>query len=391
MVLLNVLLFLFCLSFSLGELFRFQILPAATVGPLDFTILGIVLVWLLKFNKGKYKLLKPIVLFSAIGIFSLLYNFNQFSHIQIITSSLYLIRWIFYSLIYFVFVDITPKFKKQIGRYVVFSGIIILVIGFAQFFLYPSLRNLYYLGWDEHLYRLFSTFLDPNFTGAILVLFFIFVFFLRDTLFSDKRISYGVLFFTFLGLILTYSRGALLMFAISAVTYSMIQRNLKIIIFTFLVFVGVFLVLSPRFYLENTNLLRTVSTKERLETSQKALEVWSKNPLGVGFDTYRYAREKYGETDASKFGPSHSGAGVDNSLILVLVTTGIPGIAIYIYLLYRIFRLGITNRANKYGLTLSVSLIGLVINSLTINSLFYSFIMVWIWMLAGLTESNLRE
>src|SRR3989344_4212784 len=75
---------------------------------------------------------------------------------------------------------------------------------------------LYYLGWDEHLYRLFSTFLDPNFAGAFFVLYFLFALnILIDSL--KKQTKFFSLFIglmSFLALIaifLTYSRSALLM------------------------------------------------------------------------------------------------------------------------------------------------------------------------------------
>ena len=37
-------------------------------------------------------------------------------------------------------------------------------------FVYPDLRNLWYLGWDPHYYRVFATLLDPNYVGILLVL-----------------------------------------------------------------------------------------------------------------------------------------------------------------------------------------------------------------------------
>lgn len=391
MVLLNYLFPLFFIIFSLGELVRFQIQSAVSVGLLDIVLVLIITVWLFGIKKNKYKLKKPIILFILVGVFSLLINFTKFSHEQLLVSSLYLFRFIFYAFLYFIFVDIGKTFEEKISKYLTITGIIILIIGFLQFIFYPSLRGLFYLGWDEHLYRLFSSFLDPNFTGVILVLFFVFVFVLKDKLFRNKLISHTLLFITFVAIVLTYSRGALLMFVVCVLTYCLIQKNYKLILATIGTFILVFIILSPRFYLENTNLLRTVSSKERIETSVKAFQIFQKNPLGVGFDTYRYAREKYGDKDKSVVGPSHSGAGVDNSLIFVLVTTGIPGIIAYVLLLYKMFKLGLNKVSkNKFGLIFVVSLSGLIINSLFINSLFYSFIMIWIWILAGLTESSSR-
>lgn len=390
MVLLSPLLIFLFASFSLGEIMRLKVADAASVGLLDIALSAVIIVWLIFVKKGKYELSKPILIFAAAGFFSLLINLTRFAHHEILISSLYLFRWIFYALFYFVIVDIGRKYEKNITKLLLSTGIVIMLTGLLQFFLYPSLKNLYYLGWDEHMYRLFGAFLDPNFTGVILVLYFVFVFIMRDKLFKSRWIGIGLLALTFISIVLTYSRGALLMFGVCALTYSISQKNFKILAGVIALLIGVFIVLSPRFYLENTNLLRTVSTRERLETSQKALQIFSKNPMGVGFDTYRYARQKYGETDASKFGPSHSGAGVDNSLIFVAVTTGIIGLFSYLYLLYMTFKLGLSKK-NKYGLILVVSLAGLIANSLFINSLFYSFIMVWMWTLAGLTESSSRE
>ena len=392
MVLLNLLLIFLFTSFSFGELGRIGLGNAISTGLIDVSVLLFSLVWFLKHRKGHYALWKPIAIFATAALVSLVLNFRNYPQNQLLVSSLYLVRWILYSSLYFVFADVGKKLNKKITKYMVLSGFVILLIGLAQFVLYPSLRNLYYMGWDEHLYRLFSSYLDPNFAGVILVLYFIFVFIKRDELFANKALSYIILILTFLGIVLTYSRGALLMFAVSAVTYAVIIRNWKIIGLTAALFIGLFIILSPRFYLENTNLLRTVSTQERLETSGVALRIWEKNPLGVGFDAYRYAREKYGEKDLSLFGPSHSGAGVDNSFIFVLVTAGIEGILAYLFLLWKIFGLGFRKmKTNKWGMILVVSLSGLIINSLTINSLFYSFIMIWVWIIAGLTESSLRE
>ena len=160
----------------------------------------------------------------------------------------------------------------------------------------------------------------------------------------------------------------------------------------FVLFVLIFFILSPQFNVESTNLLRFASVEARIESSREAILIWQKHPLGVGFDTYRYARNKYGDKNFSYYGPSHAGAGVDNSFILVLVTTGIIGLGAYIYLIYKTFRLGFDNiKKNKFAVALIVSLAGIVVNALTINSLFYSFIMLWIFILAGFTESSLRE
>lgn len=175
-------------------------------------------------------------------------------------------------------------------------------------------------------------------------------------------------------------------------TYSAITRNWKLTGGLVVSFVLVFFILSPQFNFESTNLLRFASIEARISSTESALNVWKENPMGVGFNTYRYAREKYGEVNDYIYGPSHAGAGVDNSFILVLVTTGVVGLVAYLYMISRMFKIGYGSiKKNKFALVLVVSLVGIIINSFTINSLFYSFILLWIFTLAGFTESSLRE
>ena len=389
MDLLKILIPLFFVSFSLGEIARIQFPNSITVGLFDISVVSLSFYILAKTRKSKFTLKIPIILFILISLFSLGINFRRYELDQFLIGSLYLLRWIAYTGVYFSATSLSDKGKKYTLRFMMLSGIFIVFFGYLQFLFYPSLRNLYYLGWDEHMHRMFSTFLDPNFAGVVFVLFFVFFYVFKEKFISNRLLSSLILLLTFGAIILTYSRGAYLMFVVCALIYSILVRQWKVVAGVVLVFAILFIILSPRFYIENTNLLRVASATQRLESSKQALAIFDKNPLGVGFNTFRYAREKYGFKDLSLFGPSHSGAGVDNSMVLILVTTGIPGFLVYVYLIYKIFRIGSFNlRKNKMGLVLLVSLGGLLVNSLFINSLLYSFTMAWIFLLAGLTENT---
>lgn len=382
------------LAFSLGELARIRVFASVNSGFFDLVLISIIAIWIFFSKKSKYSLLKPILIFSGVCLLSLVINLGRFHLDQIFISSLYLVRFILYSGIYFVLVDLDKANLKRIPIYMFFSGLLVIVLGFLQYFFYPNLVNLYYLGWDNHMYRLFSTFLDPNFTGAFFVLFLVFIFILKDKIFSKKYIwvSYVVMVLNLIAIVLTFSRGALLMLLVSVVTYSFFSKNWKITGGIIIGFVLVFFILSPKFYVENMNLLRFASTEARLESAARALSIWKDNPMGVGFNTYRYARTAYEPADWTNVGPSHAGSGVDNSFILVLVTAGFVGLGAYVYLLYRTLKLGYMNiKKNKFALVLVVSLTGLIINSLFINSLFYSFLLFWVFVLAGLTERSLHE
>lgn len=394
MALLKYLLPVFFIVYSLGEVARIEIFPAVNTGIFDLILLSILFVWLFFVKKSKYSLKIPILLFASVALLSLSINLTRFTTSEILISSLYLVRFILYAGIYFVFTDIDKKFVTRIYRYMFLSGSLLIIFGIFQYFFYPNLRNLYYLGWDDHMYRLFGTFLDPNFTGAFFVLFLTFIFIMKDKIFPEKYswIVYVIMILNIIAIVLTFSRGALLMLLVCLITYSVITKSWKIAAGVIAVFVVIFIILSPKFYLENMNLFRFASTEARLESSRNALAYFKESPMGVGFNTYRFARKVYEPTDWTGVGPSHAGSGVDNSFILVLVTTGFLGLVAYIYLIFRIFKLGFKNiNNNKIALVLVVSLAGLVANSMFINSLFYSFLMVWIFVLSGLTENTSRE
>jgi O-antigen ligase len=208
---------------------------------------------------------------------------------------------------------------------------------------------------------------------------------------KNKYVYYGLLLASFGALVLTYSRGAILMLLFSVFTYSLLKKNYKLIGGLIGVLIIVTIALSPNFHTVNTDLFRMPSLTARIENIKQTLYVYRKNPVfGVGFNNYRYARERYIQKDWVDY-PSHAGAGSDNSFALILATAGIPGFITYLYLFYRIFRLGLGNiRKTPFALVLVVSLTGLIVNGFLINSLFYSFIMIWMWMIVGLSESNSR-
>ena len=129
------------------------------------------------------------------------------------------------------------------------------------------------------------------------------------------------------------------MLLVSATTYSIVTKKWKILASMVISFALIFLLLTPRFNFESTNLLRVTSIGTRINSMQESIYIFEQKPFGVGFNTYRYARTKYGNSDNYGTSISHAGAGVDNSFLLVLVTTGFAGLIFYVYLIYKIFKL----------------------------------------------------
>lgn len=385
MQILKILLILILVFFPFGELIRFTVSDNVIVKPIDI-VAGILLLWtiFLYIKNKKFQLsLKPYYFyFPFVGLISLLINSYWLNTLELFASFLYLLRWVSYMSIFFAMLQVDQKFRNKIMLFLFIDGFIVVLIGFLQYFFYPNLNNLFYLGWDNHLYRLFSSFLDPNFVGAFFVLFFIFI---GGLLFNNLKNKKIVVFYTvslvltFIAIVLTYSRSALIMLIVSGVLFFILKKKKKII-FLLLGSIVLFIIISsPFFYIENLNLFRSYSSLSRINYTEKGLIIFKDNPLiGVGFDSYRYAQYKYHFEKPVNQNPVHNASGTDNSFIFILATTGIIGFFAYCYLWFRLFK-KIKGDSNKYSAVFIASATGLLVDSFFNNSLFYPEIMMWMW------------
>jgi O-antigen ligase len=379
------------LLFPLGNLGRIELGRGVNASVNDVTVLGFVLsFFVLKFLK-KEKIhfplaTKAITFFAAVAFISLVVGSRGLSSFQIAVSGLYLFRWIIYALLYIIVYNLLHegKFKThKIYDSLIFITLIIAILGLIQYAIYPDLGNLSYLGWDPHLHRVFVPFFDPIFTGAILVLGLIV---LTWNTFKEKYPTFwhglmGILIY--MAFALTYSRAAYLM-AITALTvFSCLKKSPKIFLVGIIIFAGTLLILPERSY--GNKLGREETLNARIENWIHAAKVITKNPiLGVGFNTYRYTQQKEGYLK-SDWEENHAGAGVDNSFLFVLATTGIVGLLAYLNLLFTMGKLG------KSSSFFTVSFISLFLYSLATNGLFYTWIMEWIWILLAVSELRIRE
>lgn len=377
------LIFIFLIFFPLGEIARFN-LGDISITLLDLGVGVISLLYLSRIISKNKKitgtLLKPILFFLLVCLVSLSLNINILKQYESFSSFMYLVRYALYVSVYFWIKDLNIQLKKTISSLMIFSGFIILLVGFVQYFLYPDLRNLYYLGWDEHLYRMFSTFLDPNFLGSFLVLYLFFVLRTKDIKINFKII---LIILTGIGIFLTFSRSAYGMLLSVGLIYGFLtnKRKMFIVVSIFFIILGLVIVKVSN-KSEGTNLFRTASNTARIKSMQNALIIFKDRPFfGVGFNSYRYAQRKYGFIDDNKKFV-HSGAGTDNAFLFILATTGVIGFLGFSYLLYSIFKFSFSDYF------LFSSFVGLILNSLFINSFFYPFMMFWMWASIGLKENS---
>lgn len=349
----KILIALLLVTFPLGQIVRWEFLGGQVVlRPNDLVVYLLGFWGLLTIrNKGE-NLVRPLILWYLAMVVSLAVNIFNYTQTQLLISASYIVRFVLYSGLYFVFKDI--KLDK---KYLIYICLGIAIFGFVQYFIMPDMSYLKAFDWDPHYYRLISTFLDPGFTGAILVL----------ALIIRPPMVIGA--FLYLAMALTYSRASFLMFLVSFGVISWYKKSPKIFI-TACVIMALTLVLLPRTFGDGTKLSRETSTWARIENWKQSLEVFSKAPVfGIGYDAYRYA------TKSSL--SSHAGAGADSSFFLVLATTGLVGFMAYLNLLKAIFA---TNKSYFF----KASFIGIIVASFFNNTLFYPFVMEWLWILPAL-------
>lgn len=384
-------------GFVFGQFARVQLGNGVAITLLDLSVGLLVASWLfitiLKKRRHKDPLLLPMFLFFGGGVISLFVNSNNLQSNQLIVSFLYGLRWLGYAALYFVVKDFQKDFKNKIKSLLFISGSAIVLLGFIQYFFYNNLRNLYYLEWDDHLYRLFSTFLDPNFASVFFALFFISIFGKLQEKFWKKEthtvILYGaVSLLTLLVLVLTYSRTGLITLIVGFVAYVWFHGHKKLLI-PFIVLLIFLLVIFSNVGVEGRNPFRSASSGERIKSMQVAFSIIQRNPVfGVGFNAYRYAQHRYGFRLSQQWETSHADAGTDNSWLFVLATTGIVGFLAYGFLWIRVFR--VVREVGDVGKRAMVmaTLAGFLASSLFLNTLFYPMLMYWMWVLLGSLREN---
>lgn len=429
----NLVLFLYIAAFfsiALGEFGQFPF------GRTDFSVsatdilLTMCLTALLIWNIGIRKnLVIPknfiyLILFWAIALISLLFSLD-------LSGWFYLVRFIIYSSTFYLTFHLVKARLLGLQEFLTLIkiGVMTLAIfGVFQLIIFPDLEVLTMYGYDPHKFRIFSTFLDPNFFGAFLV--FGFILSLHE-LVSKKYLNFhdylkenhwnliwnGMLVAS---IIFTFSRSAYLMLAL-AMLILLSVKNRKLLLFSVILFIVLYFTF-PIFNQRINGAIRIdASASGRFSSWDKGLEIFQKNPvLGVGFNNVRnYSRENNLVQLFSSDG-GNSGSGIDSSFIFIMTTTGLIGLVSFSMLMFKIlldfftditksfkyfyslqfqpvkflnkdFKLPVFTRwlnngyqKNSYGRNNYLSLpllsltLGVMLNSFFINSLFYPQVMfVW--------------
>lgn len=343
-----------------------------------------------KRKPGKKELIEPFSFFTVALLLSVGWHFLKTRDQGSVLGLLYVFRYIFYFFAYLMVFRISKPIYWLISLF--FFGSTVSVLGLVQYVLYPDLRNLMYLGWDPHYGRLFSVFFDPNFAGIVITLtLFLGVFvFLR----SKQKIFLGILqVVNMLALTFTFSRSSVLAFAAGAVTLFFLFRKKIALVFLGCFFLLVFFIPVP--FGGYFSPMRITSAEARLENWDVSFEMIKTSPV-VGHGFYLLEDQKGVDVYEQESGIPVLARGVlDNSLLFVFASAGMVGVFSFVYLLFRMGKLGLILRKKErtriLGSVIIASLVAVCTHSQFVNSFFYPWVLVWLWILLAAGEKQLWD
>ena len=381
----KILIFVFLVVFPFGQLLRTDLLLGdfhLVLHPIDIVVGVLSFFYLVKRVLTKRPIWGYATGFISALIFSYLFSLSIFNGRGFSEGLFYLLRIIAYLIFPFVIgesIGNSLRTKEIYYKALILISVFIGLFGWVQYILYPDVRPLLYLGWDDHLYRIVGTFLDPGFTGLLLVLGIN----LSLVMFFKKTKAYWFLIILFLlsSLLFTYSRAGYISILGSIVIYFWAENKKKLLLPVFILFF-IFILLLPRPSSSGVQLERIYSVILRIKNYQETVRIWTRWPIfGVGYNNMCQARIVYlGEENAL----SHSCSGSDSSLLLLLTTTGFVGLMIFI----KMIKSMIKNVAKDiYGTSFIICLVSILIHSLFVNSLFYPWVMGYLGILYSLAVS----
>lgn len=267
------------------------------------------------------------------------------------------------------------------------AALILLALGYAQRILIPDIGFLVKYGWDPHKDRLLSTFVDPNFFGMFLVMLhtYLLAAFLEV---PARRRWLGVFVgLTLLAIILTLSRSAYLALIVASSVVLLLRswRSWVVLVLGLLLVVGA----TPPVRDRIAGAFAVDATSQfRIQSWVETLEIAAKQPVvGVGYNGLGSARLRFGYLSDLT---GHSAQGTDSSLILILTTTGLVGLALYLGFLVSLtveaWAVWRTDRDPLLRLS-ALAVLGIipayVLDSQFVNGLFYPLLFVPFGLVAG--------
>lgn len=317
---------------------------------------------------------------------------------EIMKSSLYLLRWAEYALLLLVIADVVvteSQARRTIGVLAA-AAVVVSLLGFVQYRLFPDFRFMVPQGWDPHIGRLLSTWFDPNFLAGFLSFILCVVAgiaSLRPP--HQAKILWSAVAILFAAIVLTFSRSGYAAFLAGTFVLAFLRsRRMWLLLCVVAVAVVMFVPrvqerIQGAFDLDATAKLRIVSW-------ENAFTVIRDFPVtGIGYNTYRYVQVNYGfQEDAAE----HSAGGSDSSLLTFLVTAGPAGLAAELWWLWAMstmawtaYRRGASRYVRGLGVGALAGLVSVVVHSFFINSLLLPHMLLTMAVVFGTIAGLSRE
>lgn len=304
----------------------------------------------------------------------------------LLVSAGYLARWAVYFGVYVVAIntmergDVPPTWTALERGVMVFAafGIVqsIFLPGFAQL-VYPDSRIA--LDWDAQGHRLVSTFLDPNFAGALLLMVLLpqlaqLALGAPVALWKPLMLLAAVLLTASRSTLLALAAGGIMIVATTGLSRKLVQLGGIV--------AALLLAALPRL-IEFANAYHKLgfdpSAMARVQQWARALRVFIDNPvIGVGFNTWGFVQERYGweRLHAATYS-------LDGGVLFVAVLTGVVGLTLFLAMMVRVIRAGrvVSRRGDLDPATRGIALgtaaltAAMIVHSLFTNSLLLPLLM----------------
>jgi len=243
---------------------------------------------------------------------------------------LFFLSWFFYYL--------RKSDFKTIAFYSL-SGVFFSIITLGMYLIFPDLRALKSLGWDDHYYRAVGTLLDPNFTGIIIVVCLL----NWVGLFSIRTIRSIIFQYSLIGLLtislgLTFSRaswltylfclGLILVPVLIRLKFQFLQATIvKLILFSIALLI-ITITVAPKPGGAGVDLSRSATVVARQQHDQSLL------------DTNRVRLIIGGGLSSAPNSELRYHARLPNNLgMIILAFSGIPGLVTFFWGLSQTFRM----------------------------------------------------
>lgn len=279
-------------------------------------------------------------------------------------------------------------FLQKILRIFVLTGGILNAIYIMLSFVFPVNVNLkktlLYSYWPS---RLRGLLIDPNAYGGFLtIVFFLCLPLLINEKVKSKKILYSIILFSSLfGVVLTFSRSALLGFFVGSIimiifTYAELKKYIYFLITSSILSLFFLYVSNPVLYRTMLDFMKRSNTvTSRFNFIISGLELFSRNPIiGIGSGIYF----------------ALNGAIIHNTYIWILVEMGVIGLLCFVFFIFHVLQTNIQlirkfKKSHKDLFYITVGLFCAIISMCTYGIGIEFLYQRYLWMLFALLQALL--